>query len=932
MSSNTRRRRSGAVWSSSACQNSNNVRPPQRQHRGSSLNQREFLLPVLSPSASTSGSHEDLNRPEQDPISGRWSLRGQQRSSRPSFSTNDSPRPRNEPTIATTVADLFWILYGYTCQFLRYLAVSSSTILRTWAIVLLVCIALFGITLGILFLRFLQTEIVPLCTPPPHLASVSSAEFLQPTSTTSAMRMDAEAVPLVEYYVHGRGNGHYARSVAIVEQLLSKGIDVRMFIGRATMWRAINDAQENQEKPQQQKQMQDIPPSIKSKEPQSDNVVNGGEHSFNKQKRGQLTVTSVASLLPSLPLLDSISLALERVLNDCEVAKTTNRYPLLVISDGDLPGMWRARFGSIPSVSISHGQIFVIGQTPSWVSKDPVLSSAWAKQRVLNGRTSKGADWLIATNFVDIPVHGGNGVVARSPIRPEVIRMGQERYLRQKSLTNMDESGNVLPQGGHSVNRQMVVENTFMEPWQKDVIHELLLGKNVSKSLQVLRAAIHAKEISPLVIHNDMNDANNLKLIRRKLVICYFRDKNGDLLTDALLRSGFDVLLFERGYHKGLSDHKDEKKLGQDLIVRQPRNKHTAVMEEETSLRDHWVHILEQHNKHLLDNKDDRKGSRINEKNNAGNVMDDVGGNTTTAKDANNDQSIYGNRPYPKTSKQETSGAPTNDMPSLQDAIRTINTLLKSNVLEEPRIIRVTDMSLFVPLLSIADGVASSAGSQLLSECIYSHLNVLALYREDDTEQMLNIEFSKHRFDDDEISNEQQKQYSNRNISTSRENVVHGMSLEKFAQIFEMISRYSTTKKAERESILLTESEEAILLRTRGLKQTYDEFKSYIASVRHSPVSWSFYHDTMHGIIMPKTSPVSTTTANNTDVSTETSVREESAAASDDDTTKKSFVDPFQGMPDAAGVIIEILEELIKDVSNSRTHSHVHSNHTNVNH
>jgi len=54
---------------------------------------------------------------------------------------------------------------------------------------------------------------------------------------------------------------------------------------------------------------------------------------------------------------------------------------------------------------------------------------------------------------------------------------------------------------------------------------------------------------------------------RRKLVICYFRDKNGDLIIDALQKSGFDVLLFERGYHKGISNTNEERMFGKKWVV-----------------------------------------------------------------------------------------------------------------------------------------------------------------------------------------------------------------------------------------------------------------------------------------------------------------------------------------------------------------------------
>jgi len=653
----------------------------------------------------------------------------------------------------------------------------------------------------------------------------------------------------VEYYVHGRGNGHYARSVAIVEQLLAKGIDVRMFIGRATMWRAVNAAHGGDNTNFDSMSEDDVDKNSQER--------NGKDKERNIPTRGQVTVTSIPSILPSLPMMDCLSLLIERILSDCEIAKNTHRYPLLVISDGELPGMLRAQMGSIPSVSVAHGQTFVIGQKPSWVTNDAVLSAAWKKQRTLNSRTSYDANWIIATNFVDIPVNGGNGVIARSPMRPEVLRMGNERQARKKQIKYMDESGDVL-----SRQDKIGVKNSFMSPWQQDKINQLLLGKDNTEALEVVRRAIEKKQIEAF-------ETTDLKLIRRKLVICYFRDKNGDLLTNALLRSGFDVLLFERGYHKGLSDVDDEKKFGQDLMVHRSPSAHTAEIDEDVSLMDHWVTILAQNNRRLLNENTKTGDIGIDEK-------------THSSSDIN------------ATGKID-SGAATEKTPNLQDSVETATNLLKSEI-DAPRIIRVTDMSLFVPLLSIADGVASSAGSQLLSECIYSHLNVLALHQSDDTEQRLNIAFTKHRFD--RLSKEGSLGTLN-GVSMdyyANENVVHGMSLEKFSNVFDSISRHKKNKD-EFETIL-TDTEEAMLLRTPESRKTYEDFRAYVKAVRQSPISWSYYHDLFHGIV-----------ASNNEAADILDGKEDTLAKEGE---RNEYIDPFQGMPEAAGVIMEIIDDLTK--------------------
>jgi hypothetical protein len=744
--------------------------------------------------------------------------------------------------------------------------------------VLLLAIAVFATMMVVIVLRFIHFEATPLCTPP---YDYDQQQYQQTTVAPGSMatpqtQTQRHPRPLVEYYVHGRGNGHYARSVSIVESLLSKGVDVRMFIGRATMWRAVNEAhagdthtnsaegadqfhsvQEGQEEGGEQDQ---DPDDLDA------NANNNGNKNPKTITRGQVTVTSVASLLPSMSIMDSLSLLVERVMSDCEIAKNTKHYPVLVISDGDWPGMWRAKVGSIPMVSVSHGQTFVIGHQPEWVKSDPILTQAWKKQRKLNSRTSRDANWLIATNFVDIPVNGGNGVVARSPMRPEVIRMGKERQIRKQQLKYMNKEGGVLQGRG-----KMAVDGNFMEPWQSDELNALLFGKDVMSSLKIVRKAVETKQIGAL-------SGTDLKLTRRKLVICYFRDKNGDLLTNALLRSGFDVLLFERGYHKGLSDEDGEKKFGQNLMVHREPNRHVSEDEEEVPLKEYWVDILSKHDRKFLEDDEFEESPATD--------------NNVKSQDERSEE-MNATRTITRTGNSES------DAQSLQNAIETVNNLFKSDV-DAPRIIRVTDMSLFVPLLSIADGVASSAGSQLLSECIYSHLNVLALHREDDSEQRLNIAFSKHRFD--RLSKEVPSQGSlnGENIGYyATENVVHGMSQEKFARVFETISRHQEAKKDEFETIL-TEAEETMLLRTPESVQTYADFKAYVEAVRQSPISWSYYHDLFFGIM---------------DQSERNAGKEDVEGDPEHDDSAKEYIDPFQGMPEAASIIVEIIDDLTKKSS-----------------
>ncbi len=811
-----------------------------------------------------------------------------------------------EPTFAAltlTLSDLLYILKGYITRGLKHIRRTGPKMLRNVSLIIGILVVLFMSMMMVIVIRFVQNEIRPLCSKPPNELDLNINNVNMDLGGGSTHKMnnsnngnDNDLPPLVEYYVHGRGNGHYARSVAIVEQLLNKGVDVRMFIGRATMWRAVNEARRDQKKR-----------TGNSEEEESFITTQPG------QRRGEVTVTSIHSLLPTMGLFDTISLVIERILSDCSIAKSTNRYPDLVISDGDLPGMLRAKYGSLPSVSVAHGQIFVIGQKPEWVKNNDKMNKAWNKQSRLNAMASWYSDWVIGTNFMDLPVQEGNGVVARSPMRPEVMKMGRERQRRTHQSLHVDMNADSSNNGGVDVLRDgthtgggVHVKDTFMAPWQKDAIDELLVGEDITASLEVTRNAVQTKQMKPL------ND-DELKMTRRKLVICYFRDKNGDLLTKALLRSGFDVILFERGFHKGLSDL-EEKKYGQDLIVHRDRQVHHGSSGEQqndnVSLMDYWSTILRRYDRRLLVDDDE--------------VSD---------RDLNSNQEEE--KKYLYAPKEEASI-------ELRHALRNLNTLFKPNEDTAPRIIRVTDMSLFVPLLSIADGVASSAGSQLLSECIYSHLPVLALHREDDDEQMLNIAFSKHRHDrlskDKQAGNEKMGHYAT-------ENVVHGMSLEKFEKLQLIISMHDDNKSTgssggkshgvananDEFDMLLSESEQAILLRTKDQKEVYEEFKTFVEAVKSSPISWSYYHDLFHGIVDSRSSINSSASSSEgnvidsggegvTDgtmpsVKNDKKEKETKNESSPEGTVEddEKYIDPFQGMPEVARVILEILDDLTKN-------------------
>lgn len=599
-----------------------------------------------------------------------------------------------------------------------------------------------------------------------------------PTATSGSFS-NGTLPPLVEYYVHGRGNGHYARSVAVIEGLNDAGIDVRIFVGRATMWRAVHEAHRHN-------------PALALVSRAGEGREEGGGGAAGEgggkggRRRGTTTAISVTSLNPSMDLLDTLSHVLERVAGDCEVAQQTGRHPDLVVTDGDLPGMLRAWLGGVPSVGISHGQTFHIGRRPTWVRSNKALDRAWERQRRLNRRAAVLTNWQIGTNFVAMETDRRTGVIARSPMRPEALEMARERWRRR-----------------HVGDRPQAVARHFLNAEQRATIDALLSGTH----------------------HR-----------RRKLVICYFRDKNGDVLQDALLRSGFDVLLFERGYHKGLMDIQGVEKFGNKWIVRRDEKRDEELRQ--LSHQDYWRSMLADTGAKLLD-------------------QDDGGNGNATA-------------PYAPLVADDTGEA--------EPAAPVPVPVATPPQHDDPRIIRVTDMSLFVPLLSVADGVASSAGSQLISECIFSDTPILSLYRQNDDEQHLNIEVYRHMAAGSVRDGAPPAGTGPVPGTGNGNKVVHGISLEEFSDAFSWLHLADPGK-------IVTKEQRMLLLRARTANRAHKEFEDFVDAVTSSGISSTYYEEMGRG-----GSPWE--------------------AAAD----APGWRDPFEGMNDPAQIIVEVLKEVVGDL------------------
>lgn len=169
-------------------------------------------------------------------------------------------------------------------------------------------------------------------------------------------------MPLVHYYVHGRGRGHATRSRAVIARLRDAGFGVIAFAGEAA-------------------------------EP---------------LLRDHVPTRAVRSLLPTAgreaPLLLASRLR-------AAVSAIHRDRAHLVVSDGDLPGTLAARATGRPSIAVGHGLVFFCCARPPAAPVEP-----WRREALKAAASTLGAHRRIAVGFVPLPVIRGR--LARPSLEP----------------------------------------------------------------------------------------------------------------------------------------------------------------------------------------------------------------------------------------------------------------------------------------------------------------------------------------------------------------------------------------------------------------------------------------------------------------------------------------------------------------------------------
>ena len=169
-------------------------------------------------------------------------------------------------------------------------------------------------------------------------------------------------MPLVHYYVHGRGRGHATRSRAVITRLHDAGFTVTAFAGEAA-------------------------------EP---------------LLRDHVTTHAVRSLLPTSGR-EAPRLLAARI--RAAVSALRRDRADLVVSDGDLPGTLAARATGRPSIAVGHGLVFFCCARPPIAPAGP-----WRREALKAAISTLGAQRRIAVGFVPLPVRRGR--LARPSLEP----------------------------------------------------------------------------------------------------------------------------------------------------------------------------------------------------------------------------------------------------------------------------------------------------------------------------------------------------------------------------------------------------------------------------------------------------------------------------------------------------------------------------------
>jgi hypothetical protein len=173
-------------------------------------------------------------------------------------------------------------------------------------------------------------------------------------------------------------------------------------------------------------------------------------------KRDLLKYIHVPQATMQQPFLWRIYVALKAIIRNSALTR-----PLLIITDGDVPGLIQGWLHGIPTMALVHGNVFV-QPPPDWVTSNPFLAKAWKVEHRKNSFNNLWATYKIGFNHVPLPntLHIGarEAVQEMARIRAQQIAALEQRQPPSKTTTTTTE-------------HRRVVSSYFRD---KELVHALL--------------------------------------------------------------------------------------------------------------------------------------------------------------------------------------------------------------------------------------------------------------------------------------------------------------------------------------------------------------------------------------------------------------------------------------------------------------------------
>mmetsp|Transcript_4380 Transcript_4380/g.6312 ORF Transcript_4380/g.6312 Transcript_4380/m.6312 type:complete len:490 (+) Transcript_4380:146-1615(+) len=213
--------------------------------------------------------------------------------------------------------------------------------------------------------------------------------------------------PVIEFFLHGRGSGHWTGSWGLMEILLEKGYDLRVYATKP------------------------IPSYSKHVNSSSLLQILAGEQVDEKEAASPPIVnySLVADIMPGMSVFEILSVLRKRLWR-----QETKEYPFMMISDGDFPGALQSYLYGIPSIYTTHGQMFTANPPPA--SLPGKLISDWNHQSRLNGRSSMWTTYQLGFNHVPFL----SNPLPRPRLRSEILKMAHERAARIEAYQGFQKS------------------------------------------------------------------------------------------------------------------------------------------------------------------------------------------------------------------------------------------------------------------------------------------------------------------------------------------------------------------------------------------------------------------------------------------------------------------------------------------------------------